>query len=48
MSNYHVAVVGATGAVGQQMLKTIRGERFSYCKFKITFFKAFCWESFNL
>ncbi|WP_246188230.1 aspartate-semialdehyde dehydrogenase [Metabacillus lacus] len=28
MSGYHIAVVGATGAVGQQMLKTLEDENF--------------------
>ncbi|MBU8909091.1 aspartate-semialdehyde dehydrogenase, partial [Desertibacillus haloalkaliphilus] len=35
MSNYHVAVVGATGAVGQQMLKTLEERDFPIASLKL-------------
>ncbi|ARK30951.1 aspartate-semialdehyde dehydrogenase [Halalkalibacter krulwichiae] len=35
MSNYHVAVVGATGAVGQQMLRTLEERDFPIASLKL-------------
>ncbi len=45
--DYHVAVVGATGAVGQQMIETLEKRDLPIKTIIFIIFCSFCWKKFT-